>query len=207
MAASLQQLFAHQQLWTARSQPRPGVRACATGAEALDRQLNGGGLPRGALTECLIEASGIGECRWLLPLMARITQQQPLYWVNPPFIPNTPVLQAAGLSLERLYALHPNTETDRIWAMEQILREPDTGLLIAWPGRLPTRQVRRLQLAAEQGDSIGLLMQPRAQASSHSLAALRLGLAADGRHLGVTLCRQRGGPAHVRVRVELPALH
>jgi len=205
MNPSLSHLLDDHRIWCARQQSRPGIRAMATGYRNLDGQLNGQGLPRGAVTECLLSASGIGELRWLVPLMQNLCEQgQMLFWVNPPWIPYAPALQQAGLPLSQLVVVQTERPEDQTWTLEQILRSPETGMLLAWPRKaLPGRTIRRLQLAAEDGDSIGMLMQPEQQASKHSLAALRLQLKAADDDLLVHICKQRGGHSHSDSRLPL----
>ena len=45
---------------------------------------------------------------------------------------------------------------------------------MAWPGRLASRDIRRLQLAAEAGDNVCVLFRERRFADQNSPAALRL---------------------------------
>src|SRR5690554_7756187 len=60
--------------------------------------------------------------------------------------------------------------------MENCLRSPVTGLVLAWPGKLASRDVRRLQLASEVGGNVCVLFRSRRFAEQNSPAALRLEL-------------------------------
>jgi hypothetical protein len=63
-----------------------------------------------------------------------------------------------------------------LWATEQALRCPAIGAVLSWPTAIIDKNVRRLQLAAEAGGSLGFLYRPPAAALESSPAALRLRL-------------------------------
>jgi len=71
-----------------------------------------------------------------------------------------PALAAMGVSLNRVYLIHPKSPADELWAMTESLRCKGVGATIASPGRLDRTQARRLQLAAEQGGGIGIFLRP-----------------------------------------------
>lgn len=68
---------------------------------------------------------------------------------------------------ERLHVVSPSSEDDLLWATEEALRAPPVGLVIANPQKpLSLRSGRRLQLAAEAGQTTGLLMIQTGQGSN-----------------------------------------
>src|ERR1051326_2519764 len=72
--------------------------ATPTGFEALDRELPGGGWPRGTLTELLVGRAGIGELRLVLPALAALSWAgRRIAWLAPPHLPYAPALAAGGL--------------------------------------------------------------------------------------------------------------
>lgn len=77
--------------------------------------------------------------------------------------------------------------------MENCLRSPVTGLVLAWPGKLASRDVRRLQLASEAGGTVCVLFRSRQFTEQNSPAALRLELI-PGEHqeLKVNILKRRG---------------
>ena len=82
---------------------------------------------------------------------------RPLVWVDPSssFYP-----PAAWSCLNRLHILRPKT-TDVTWAAVECLRCKQMGAVVVVMLHRPTRvEVRRLQLAAEQGGSVGILLRP-----------------------------------------------
>lgn len=104
------------------------------------------------------EAEGRGRRAFALFQAARI--QGPLVWVLPAHAPELPHL--AGLPRgvgERLHLMRPASETDLLWVVEEALRAAPIGLVIAEPQQvLSLTAGRRLQLAAEAGQTRGLIL-------------------------------------------------
>ncbi|MBI5016785.1 MAG: translesion DNA synthesis-associated protein ImuA [Deltaproteobacteria bacterium] len=202
MNLALEALRQHPALWSS-----PGEReALPTGFEDLDRLLPGGGWPVGALIEVLGAREGVGELRLLVPALARLTRQRRFaVWISPPHIPYGPALAACGVDLPRVLVVRPPTPEDGLWAAEQALGSGTSGAVLAWVGEAPDRSLRRLQLAAERGKSLGFLFRPVRAADRPSPAALRLavepaegGLAVHvlkGREAGRGVVLGRGVPA------------
>ena len=59
--------------------------------------------------ELLLPCAGIGELRLLMPALRALsnTQNRWLAWINPPFIPYAPALQAAGIESSKILLIHP----------------------------------------------------------------------------------------------------
>ncbi|GAA5526112.1 hypothetical protein Maes01_02706 [Microbulbifer aestuariivivens] len=191
---------------TTREQPRRGIGGIESGYPTLDAALKGNGWPRGAMTEILMDQSDNGELALLLPALAAITQSgQMVTLVNPPFIPHAPTLAAAGIRLEKLLILHPRSQRDELWAMEQTLQSGCCGALLSWQSgrQAADRDLRRLQQAARDGHCAHFYFRPSSCAQSP--AALRLRLAVDDEQLHVQLLKRHGGPAGQRLRLPLSA--
>lgn len=205
MKELLDTLIHDARVWQAGQHSRLRQAAETTGFEALDRQLQDSGWPRGAITECLLDQPGIGELQLLLPLMRRqLAQGRTVFWINPPHTPYAPALERAGLNLSQVVIIQTGNETDALWSLENCLRSPVTGLVLAWPGQLRPRQIRRLQLAAEAGASHCVLFRSRAAAANSSPAALRLELAPEqDLSLAVHILKRRGGWASQDCRLAL----
>ena len=69
-AARLAEL--HPSLWRASQIGGAAQRTTASGFDALDAQLPGGGWPHGTLTELLLAQAGVGELRLLAPALAAL---------------------------------------------------------------------------------------------------------------------------------------
>ena len=176
--------------------PSDGV---ASGVEALDAALPWGGFPRGALTELLLAHDGLGEIGLLLPMLAALDPSLPIVFVSPPYLPYAPALAAAGLAPERVMEVRTPPER-ALWAAEQCLRAGCCGAVLAWHDGGDDRALRRLQVAAETGRSIGLLFRPLKHLANASPAALRLALDTGGNdavrpRLRVVKCRGAVAPS------------
>jgi protein ImuA len=172
----------------------------ATGHAALDATLPGGGWPLGAITELCPVAPGIGELTLLMPALARLGRSgKQLVWIAPPHLPYPPALAGHGLPLAQLLQVHVREAREVAWAAEQALRCPAVGAVLAWPGLLDDRAVRRLQLAAETGGGCGMLYRDPAVLAQPSPAALRVHLSPEGAGLRLELRKVRGGNPHVVV--------
>ena len=172
------------------------IDAQPTGIAGLDARLPGGGWPRGALSEILIEQDGLGECSLVLPALAALTRaRRRVALVAPPYIPYAPALAGAGIDLAQVVHIDADAG-DTHWTAEQCLRAGCCGAVLNWLPRADYRQLRRLQLAAETGGAIGFVFRPLAAASEASPAALRLRItmAADGApRIDILKCRGRLG--------------
>ena len=166
--------------------------------QALDAVLPGGGWRAGAIVELMPMDVGIGELRLLLPALAQITNaERHIAFISPPYVPYAPALVQQGVNLERLLIIQAQSAKDVLWSVEQTLRCRAFGAVLAWPTAARDRDVRRLQLAAEAGESIGFIYRPAAAARESSPAAVRLLLQAAQQgalRIDVLKCRgARGG--------------
>jgi len=189
--ASLDHLLRRGLLWRGGEAAQNGNRVLASGFPELDRII-GGGWPEGALVE-LVSASNLG-LSLLVPLLARLgAEPRWLAWVDPPWHPHAPALAARGIEVAHLLRVKSRNSEESLWAAEQLLRSGNCAVVLLWPSRIQAAQLRRLQLAAEQGDCLGVLFRPLQAGAEHSTAALRLRLEGDGAGLRVKVLKRRGG--------------
>ena len=173
----------------------------ASGSASLDAVLPGGGWQVGSMVEMMPDAVGIGELQLLMPALSRISQSERyVALISPPFIPFPAALSQHGLRLEHLLLIRADKPTDALWACEQALRCRSFGAVIAWPATIKDKEVRRLQLAAEAGRSIGFLYRSTSAALEASPAATRLRMKSnqDG-SLRVEILKCRGGRSGIAV--------
>ena len=99
---------------------------------------------------------------------------------------------AAGLDLARLVIVRNCSPSDALWAYEQALRAPECGAAFGWMQARDERLLRRLQVAAREGRTWGVLWRRPGQRAVATAAPLRLALApAEGR-LAVRVLKRRG---------------
>jgi len=191
-------LLEHPSIWRGRSAAR--LETLPSGFTALDEALPGGGWPRSGLIEILIARFGSGELSLLLPVLAALTRAASArwcVWVAPPLMPFAPALVARGLLLERIAVVGG---TRPLWAFEQVLRSGACDAALAWSRQPKPRDIRRLQLAAERGRTLGVLFRPQRAARESSAALMRLAVQAADTGVCVTLLKGRGAHGVVRLR-------
>ena len=97
----------------------------------------------------------------------------PLIWSDPRGDVYPPALAALGFDLTKLYLLRTETSADEAWAITECLRCRGVGTVIAAPQRLSRIVARRLQLAAERGGTVGILLRQKGRGDSIYAAATR----------------------------------
>ena len=98
-----------------------------------------------------------------------------LWWVvdrSGTFYP--PAANAFPPVLQKAIIVRAATDKDECWALEQALRCPDVEVVIGWPHRLTNNAFRRLQLAAEHGGGLGLLIRSAHVQHESSWASVRI---------------------------------
>ncbi len=189
----LARLLEHPAIWRARSAVR-APRGLPTGFAELDERLPGKGWPRTGLIEILVSRFGSGELYLLLPALAALTRAATArwcVWVAPPLIPFAPALASRGVALDRVAVVGG---TRSLWAFEQTLGSGACDAVLAWARQPKPRDIRRLQLAAERGRTLGVLFRPRRAARQASTAVLRLSLEPLAPGVRITLLKGRGVP-------------
>jgi hypothetical protein len=85
-----------------------------------------------------------------------------------------PAAAAWGIDLERLIVVHPQNARDELWTAVQALRSPAVAAMFAPIDRLDSRAFRRLQLAAQAGRTLGVLVRPASAREEPSWADVKL---------------------------------
>jgi hypothetical protein len=101
-----------------------------------------------------------------------------------------------------LLVIEAQSAKDLLWSVEQTLRCRSFGAVLAWPTTITDRDLRRLQLAAEAGGSIGFLYRSPDAAREPSPAAVRLRLHAEKEgalHIDILKCRGARGGVSLRI--------
>lgn len=203
MNPALARLLSHPALWRG-DDCAPEPASVATGFHELDAALPGGGWPRGALTELLLEREGIGELRLTLPALAQLqAEERSIVWVTPPYRPYAPALIAAGVDPAQLIVVRDCTRSEALWAYEQALRAPECGAAFAWMNAHDERVLRRLQVAAREGRTWGVLWRRPGQCAGATAAPLRLALAPFQGRLAVRVLKRRGAELAAPVVLDL----
>ncbi|NYT51370.1 translesion DNA synthesis-associated protein ImuA [Parapusillimonas granuli] len=182
----------HPALWRGTQLAQAGRPTLSTGFPPLDAELPGHGWPMGALIELMPRQTGIGELFLLQPALAGLEPGRSVILLCPPYTPQFHCWVNWRLENRRLLWLAPKTPSDTLWAAETILRHNACGALLCWAAAPRAAALRRLHLAAQQSDTLFVLMRPPAALQQASAAVLRMLLQPLPQGLEVHIHKRRG---------------
>lgn len=159
----------------------------STGSSALDSWLPSGGMRRGTISEWIAESEGGGAGTLSLLAAAQIlgTANQPhssahahhdgpIFVVDPGGHFYAPAAIACGIPAERIVWCRVTNRRDAVWTLDQALRCGSVAAVWSMlPWNLNDRDARRLQLAAETGQTPGLLVRTASAGRRPSFASVR----------------------------------
>ena len=197
---------------------RTSATRISSGCAEFDRFLPQQGFYAGQLVEWLgSRASGVET---LALLVARQAAQQDaaqtivVIDAEGDFYP--PAAAAWGIDLQRLMVVRPRHHSqsldrprlaeqatvrvhpDVLWALDQCLRCPGVAAVWARLPKIDPRDFRRLQLAAEEGDTLGLLLREPSVQGQPSWSDLQLLVTARPIHRPTSLHQPHPSPIMVR---------
>lgn len=203
------------------------------GLATLDDRLANGGLANAGVHEAAGASGGYSDDAAATLFLAGIAGRRAwkrgtILWVVARRDLFAPGLAQAGLPPERLLIAEAGRDSDILAVMEEGLRHGALAAVVGEVGRAGLTETRRLQLAAEEGGTMALMLRrwrkadPLAEPST-ALTRWRIGsapsaalpMAGLGRaRWHIELARQRGGPgfslileaADAQGRLALPAL-
>lgn len=191
--ATLDTVLTDPRIWRGRNTGHAPA-TISSGHAPLDAALPGGGWPCHALSEILIPADGHGELQLLLPALAAVASAQAMVaLIDPPYVPFAPAWQRHGVNPAWL-AIIDSGRRDSLWAAEQCLRSGACAAVVLWPHQVTQTQLRRLQVAAESGRSMGFVYRDARCAGEASPAAVRVQLHPGTQGLQVLKCRGSNCP-------------
>jgi protein ImuA len=226
----LQQLAREVQRLETTSRHAEEQPATSTGCVALDECLPHGGYVPGSIIEYLRATPGCGASYLALAAAAAAMRASEGFLVIASTKHDTypPALLSHGIALDKTIFVRPESQADLIWSVDQALRTPAVSAVFAELELLDDRAARRLQLAAEHGRSLGLLLRTPAARRSPSWSEVQWvvrGVATPGSHsnphsdphsnphsnhsgnrnIDVQLARVRGGQVGATLRLQIHA--
>lgn len=194
-----------QSVWRADQMASFRNLTVPTGFARLDAELPGGGWPKSALTELLVQQAGIGEISLLRPALAALSRSRRIAFVEPPHIPHIAAWTSWGMDTEKVLMVKTGRTSDSLWAAEQILRNGSCGALLFWQPQVRTEALRRLQLASQASETMFWLLRPLSAQDNASPAPLRLALTPSAGGINVHVVKRRGPQHEQAVYVALPS--
>lgn len=200
----------------------------SAGCPALDACLPDGGYAAGSVVEYLRSgpACGASTLAWAAAAEALAVSSGFLVVVDTLHNIYPPALTSHGIDLTQVILVRPESQADAIWAVDQSLRTQGVAAVVAELERIDDRSARRLQLAAESGAGLALLLRSAAARQQPSWAEVqwlvrtvaertsplarvdKLSKVAGqtNRRFEVQLARVRGGKVGSRVTLEVDSL-
>jgi protein ImuA len=184
------------------------------GIQAIDSRLAGGGLAAGALHEIAGERPSLSDDAAATLFIAGIAARLPtiVLWAMIRRDLFAPGLAAAGLGPDRILYAECGSDEEVLAVMEEGLRHGGLAAVVGEAARVPMAATRRLQLAAEEGGTMALMLKRWRKngedplgAPSTAITRWRLACAPSGElpvpgvgrpRWRLTLARQRGGEPH-----------
>jgi len=203
------------------------------GCLALDRSLPEGGYAPGSVIEYLRAMPGCGASTLAFTAASAAMRSTNGFVIIIDTQHNIypPALASWGIDLEKVVFVRPQSDVDALWAVDQALRTPAVAAVVADVERIDDRAARRMQLAAEQGGGLALLLRPASARRGPSWADVQWMVRSlpsldvsptqnvgprpatdsasirhtEERRLQVQLVRVRGGKAGATVRLRVSA--
>jgi protein ImuA len=163
------------QMWQGDSFGASDSSIVSSGHRMLDLALPGAGWMPGSITELLIEESGVGEIRLLARSIRELTagKSRSVVFIAPPWAPNLAAFRAMHIPTNKLVWVRA-PEDQVLWAAEQSLKQKGIGAVLIWLPKARPEALRRLQVTAQESQSLAFLFRPLKAAKQSSAAPLRM---------------------------------
>jgi hypothetical protein len=205
------------------SRPQGAERkTIGTGCQALDACLPHGGYQLGSVVEYLRSGPACGASYLALAAAASAMRATDGFMVvvDTRHTIYPPALSSQEIDLNKVIFVRPQSHVDAMWAVDQALRNSAVAVVVADLPQVDDRSARRLQLAAESGASLAILMRGATACQQPSWAEVQWLVGSEehpisfrtpfrigaNRTLQVQLVRARGGHVGMITRVEIDAV-
>ncbi len=180
-------------VWQAHQNVHSTAQLDSTGFKELDAELQGG-FPKQGVVD-IDSPVGIGELRLLLPNLHARQQSNGrlLVFIAPSMRINSEMLAEYGFNLQQVLVIHPDSPKEALWCAEQCLKSGCCQAVLLWHQAIEIHQVKRLQLAAEQGDALHVLLRQNKQVSLSLPVSLGMRLRAHPQGLNIEITKRKGG--------------
>ncbi len=200
-----------EQLETSGRSAAAQAKISSAGCAALDALLPAGGYAAGSVVEYLrtTPACGASTLAWGGAAAAMHSSGGFLVVVDTQHNVFPPALTSHGIDLGKVIFVRPQSQADALWAVDQALRTSAVAAVVAELERIDDRSARRLQLAAECGGGLALLLRSAAARKQPSWAEVQWLVrseSASQRRWWMQLARVRGGRAGQSVCLEIDPL-
>jgi len=106
------------------------------------------------------------EIEQLAPTLANLSHQgRWIVLVGAPKQVVNALNEMPTLDSARILLVHPDDQTDSLWAIEQALMSGNSSAVLGWPGVLNSRDRKRLQLASKRTSALAFVFNEQRQVS------------------------------------------
>lgn len=190
---SLRPLFDAGRLW--KGNATLTLPVTETGLALLNTVLTGGGWPAHMLIEWLTDQPESLPIQCALSTWRYHQDDRWLVLVNPPHRPCAEALLQQGLNIQRVDCIQA-ADAESAWCLEQLAQSACIASIVAWrTTSYHNTQLRRLQLACQQGQTQLFLVRDSATRTQASPAPVRVQLHQDQDRFAVEVFKQPGASA------------
>ena len=188
----IQHLKSQHLVWQANlTKTDPQQLRTSSGFSELDDLLGGGFPPHGVVE---MESIGsIGELRLLAPYLKATQTNGVTAFIQPPALVNSLFLHYIGLDINQVWVVNPTHPKDALWAAEQCLKSGVCSNVLLWQEELEIHQVKRLQVASEQGTCPLFMLKPNMTNRLSLPVSLSLKLQGNVQGVKVEVLKRKGG--------------
>lgn len=172
----------------------------SSGYTELDNKL-GGGFPSKGVIE-IDTITGIGELRLLDAFLSNTADNRLRVFIHPPGKICGEFFVAQGYKLDRIVVISPRNYKEALWAAEQSLKSGACSHVLLWRDTLEIHQVKRLQMASENGNCSLIIFKPQKQAFPLPVS-LSLSLEAHSKGLNITINKRKGGLGRTALCIDM----
>ncbi|CAH1531009.1 conserved hypothetical protein [Vibrio rotiferianus] len=163
----------------------------SSGFPELDALLGGGFPPHGVVE--MESVGSIGELRLLAPYLEASLSRGVTAFIQPPALMNSLFLHSIGLDINQVWVITPEHQRDALWAAEQCLKSGVCTNVLLWQDELEIHQVKRLQVASEQGSCPLFMLKPNMTNRLSLPVSLSLKLQGHEQGVSVEVLKRKGG--------------
>lgn len=116
----------------------------------------------GTVTEIIVQNDDFNSIPMLMPLLAQLSRDDRWFvWIAPPVLLPKQLLLEAGIDLNKVILLTPDSKHSTFELAKQALSTGTSHAVISWPGYLSDEELNDLESAATTGNSHGIVIRQR----------------------------------------------
>ena len=116
----------------------------------------------GKITEIVTSSGELNDIPLLMPLLAQLSHEDRWFaWISPPVNLPRSLLQNAGIDLNKVILLYPDSQHSVLQLAKKALSAGTCHAVISWAEEISEHEIKNLEQSAQQGRSNGILIRRR----------------------------------------------